>query len=44
MTYNIDEKRRSFTWPNQDDQMNITEPWQRQTLIFEHDHIETNKL
>ena len=26
-----------FTWPNQDDQMNMTELWQRQTLIIEHD-------
>ena len=26
-----------LTWPNQDDQMNMTESWQRQTLTIEFD-------
>ena len=26
-----------FTWPNQDDRMNLTESWQPQTLSIEHD-------
>ena len=29
--------RGLFTWPNQDDQMNVTEPWQWRALIIEHD-------
>ena len=28
---------RVFTWSNQDDQMNLTEPWQRETLTIEFD-------
>ena len=26
-----------LTWPNEDDQMNLTTPWQQQTLIIEID-------
>ena len=29
--------RGLFNWPNQDDQMNMTDLWQRQTLFFEFD-------
>ena len=31
------QKRVILTWPNQDDGMNMTESWQRQTLFIEHD-------
>ena len=30
-------KRGFITWQNQDEQINMTEPWQRQTLFFEFD-------
>ena len=32
-----------LTWSNEDDQMNLTKPWQWRTLIIELDQIETNK-
>ena len=35
--------RGIFTWPIQDDRMNMTEPWQRQTLTIEHDQIKIGK-
>ena len=32
-----------FTWPNQDDQMNLIKPWQRRTLTIQFDQIKTDK-
>ena len=30
-------KRGLFNWLNQDDRMNMTEPWQQQTLITSYE-------
>ena len=39
MNFLIKFKGGLFTWPNQDDRMNMTEPRQQLTLTIEHDRI-----